>query len=111
MFKAVLFDLDGTLLYTLTDVADAMNKALVHFGYPPHPVDAYKYFIGESVETEARRALPESARDPEFSQKSRGIFRRNLRQMLGRKHTPIPGHTGTSHRTSATRSVFGYPLQ
>lgn len=69
MFKAVLFDLDGTLLYTLKDVADAMNEALVHFGYPPHPVDAYKYFIGESVETEAYRALPESARDPEFVKK------------------------------------------
>jgi len=69
LFKAVLFDLDGTLLYTLKDVADAMNKALVHFGYPPHPVDAYKYFIGESVETEAHRALPESARDPAFIKK------------------------------------------
>ena len=69
MFKAVLFDLDGTLLYTLKDVADAMNKALEHFGYPVHPVDAYKYFIGESVETEARRALPESARDPAFIKK------------------------------------------
>ena len=69
MFKAVLFDLDGTLLYTLTDVADAMNKALVHFGFSPHPVDAYKYFIGESVETEANRALPESARDPELVRK------------------------------------------
>jgi phosphoglycolate phosphatase len=69
MFKAVLFDLDGTLLYTLKDVADAMNKALAHFGYPEHSVDAYKYFIGESVETEAYRALPESARDPVFIKK------------------------------------------
>jgi phosphoglycolate phosphatase len=69
MFKVVLFDLDGTLLYTLKDVADAMNKALVHFGHPSHPVDAYKYFIGESVETEAYRALPESARDAEFIKK------------------------------------------
>lgn len=69
MFKAVLFDLDGTLLYTLKDVADAMNKALVHFGFPPHPVDAYKYFIGESVITEAQRALPESACDSELVRK------------------------------------------
>ena len=69
MFKVVLFDLDGTLLYTLTDVANAMNEALVHFGFSPHPVDAYKYFIGESVEAEAKRALPESARDPEFVRK------------------------------------------
>ncbi len=69
MFKAVLFDLDGTLLYTLKDVADAMNKALVCFGFSPHPVDAYKFFIGESVETEAKRALPESARNPETIKK------------------------------------------
>jgi phosphoglycolate phosphatase len=69
MFKAVLFDLDGTLLYTLKDVADAMNKALVHFGYLPHPVDAYKYFIGDSNETAIRRALPESAHDPELIRK------------------------------------------
>jgi phosphoglycolate phosphatase len=63
MFKAVLFDLDGTLLYTLTDVANAMNEALVHFGFQPHPIESYKYFIGDSVEVEAYRALPESARD------------------------------------------------
>jgi len=69
MFKAVLFDLDGTLLYTLKDVADAMNKALDHLGYPIHPVDAYKYFIGDSNETAVHRALPESARDPEFINK------------------------------------------
>ena len=69
MFKTVLFDLDGTLLYTLTDVANAMNEALVHFGYPTHPVDAYKYFIGDSVEVEAYRALPESARDDETIKK------------------------------------------
>jgi phosphoglycolate phosphatase len=70
MFKAVLFDLDGTLLYTLKDVANAMNEALVRFGFSPHPVDAYKYFIGESVETEAKRALPESARNPEIIKKA-----------------------------------------
>jgi phosphoglycolate phosphatase len=69
MFKAVLFDLDGTLLNTLIDLADAMNASLAHFGYPPHPVDAYKYFIGDAVETEAERALPESARQPETIKK------------------------------------------
>ena len=69
MFNAILFDLDGTLLNTLIDLADAMNASLSHFGYPPHPVDAYKYFIGDAVETEAKRALPESARDPQTIKK------------------------------------------
>jgi len=63
MFKAVLFDLDGTLLNTLIDLADAMNASLTHFGFPPQPVEAYKYFIGDAVETEAKRAMPESAHD------------------------------------------------
>ncbi|MGA2070661.1 MAG: HAD family hydrolase [Sedimentisphaerales bacterium] len=91
MFKAVLFDLDGTLLYTLKDVADAMNEALVHFGYPPHPVDAYKYFIGESVETEARRALPESARDPEFVRKVAVYSEKIYDKCWGDNTHPYPG--------------------
>jgi phosphoglycolate phosphatase len=91
MFKAVLFDLDGTLLYTLTDVANAMNETLVHFGYPPHPVDAYKYFIGESVDTEARRALPESARDPEFVRKVAVYSEEIYDKCWGDNTHPYPG--------------------
>lgn len=91
MFKAVLFDLDGTLLYTLKDVADAMNKALVHFGFSPHPVDAYKYFIGESVGTEAWRALPESARDPEFVRKVAAYSEQIYDKCWGDSTHPYPG--------------------
>jgi phosphoglycolate phosphatase len=91
MFKAVLSDLDGTLLYTLKDVADAMNKALVHFGFSPHPIDAYKYFIGESVETEAQRALPESARDPEFIKKVAVYSEEIYDKCWGDNTHPYPG--------------------
>ena len=91
MFKAVLFDLDGTLLYTLTDVANAMNEALVHFNFPPHPVDAYKHFIGESVETEARRALPESVRDPEFVRKVAVYSEEIYDKCWGDNTHPYPG--------------------
>ena len=91
MFKAVSFDLDGTLLYTLTDVANAMNEALVHFNFPPHPVDAYKYFIGESVETEARRALPESAHDPEFVRKVAVYSEEIYDKCWGDNTHPYPG--------------------
>ena len=92
MFKAVLFDLDGTLLYTLKDVADAMNKALEHFGFPPHPIDAYKYLIGESVVTEARRALPpESASDPEFVRKVAAYSEEIYDKCWGDNTHPYPG--------------------
>lgn len=63
--KAVIFDLDGTLLNTLDDLADSMNRVLTGMGYPVHARDSYKYFVGNGVEKLAYRALPISSRDPE----------------------------------------------
>ena len=63
-FRAVLFDLDGTLLNTLKDIAESTNMALSRLGFPPHELDAYRYFIGDGREALAFRALPEEHRDP-----------------------------------------------
>ena len=49
--QGVIFDLDGTLLDTLEDIADSANAALVEQGHPPHPVDAYRYFVGDGAPT------------------------------------------------------------
>ena len=62
-FKAVLFDLDGTLLDTLDDLADSMNRVLKEMDCPVHPTEAYKYFVGEGIEILARRVLPEKLRN------------------------------------------------
>ena len=62
-FEAILFDLDGTLLDTLVDLADAMNAALAKMGFAVHPVDSYRYFVGDGIENEARRALPKGHLD------------------------------------------------
>ena len=59
-YQAVVFDLDGTLLDTLGDLAGAMNETLESRGFPVHPVDAYRYFIGDGVRQLVRRVLPES---------------------------------------------------
>ena len=61
-FRAVLFDLDGTLVDTIGDLADSMNSVLARLGFPTHGEQAYKYFIGEGMENLVRRALPEAAR-------------------------------------------------
>lgn len=58
--KAVLFDLDGTLLDTLADIADAVNAALASLGFPQHPLSAYRYFVGEGIDVLAHRVLPEN---------------------------------------------------
>lgn len=62
-FKAVLFDLDGTLLNTLDDLADSMNTSLRRFGFPGHPVDAYRYLVGDGLLNLVLRALPADHRD------------------------------------------------
>lgn len=59
--KAVIFDMDGTLLNTLKDIRNAVNRVLSSRGYPTHPVDRYRSFVGDGWEMLVRRALPESA--------------------------------------------------
>jgi len=60
--SAVLFDLDGTLLDTLKDLADSVNSALGRLGFPQHELEAYQYFVGDGREVLAIRALPERQR-------------------------------------------------
>jgi phosphoglycolate phosphatase len=63
--SAVLFDLDGTLLDTLEDLADSMNVVLKAHGFPVHGLDAYRYFVGDGVENLVLRSLPLPERDSE----------------------------------------------
>ena len=59
MYKAVVFDLDGTLTNTLTDIAVAMNRALRMHGLPEYPTDAYKLMVGNGARILAERAVAE----------------------------------------------------
>ena len=62
-FRAVLFDLDGTLLDTLADLADSMNAALASMDFPVHPIDAYRFFVGDGMDKLVQRVLPAAMRD------------------------------------------------
>lgn len=68
-FSAVIFDLDGTLLDTLGEIAAAGNSALTRMGFKPHPVDAYRKFVGAGAPKLAWRALPEDKRTDEIYEK------------------------------------------
>lgn len=57
-WKAVLFDLDGTLLDTLADLGDAMNRVLSRHGFAVHDYESYKSFIGNGMANLVRRTLP-----------------------------------------------------
>ena len=74
MKKLVIFDLDGTLLNTIADLAAATNQALQYYGYPIHDTDAYRFFVGNGINKLFERALPENERSEENILKIRSQF-------------------------------------
>ena len=73
MFSYVFFDLDGTLLDTLKDLADAGNHALVKLGFEPYPTERYKYFVGNGIPKLIERILPPGS-DDELREKAHSLF-------------------------------------
>ena len=66
MSKAILFDFDGTLLYTIPDLADAVNHGLAKYGYPTHDYPTIQSFVGNGVRLLVSRALPGGEDNPDF---------------------------------------------
>jgi phosphoglycolate phosphatase len=65
MKKLVIFDLDGTLLNTIADLADSTNYALRQLGYPEHEVGDYRRMVGNGIHKLFERALPEGEKSEE----------------------------------------------
>ena len=74
MKRLVIFDLDGTLLNTIADLATSTNQALQHYGYPTHPIEAYRFFVGNGINKLFERALPENERNEENVLRIRSFF-------------------------------------
>ena len=77
--KLVIFDLDGTLLNTVADLAASVNFALKKNGFPHHNIADYNFFIGNGINKLIERALPENSRDNETIQiiKNEFLFHHN----------------------------------
>ncbi|HER62906.1 MAG TPA: HAD family hydrolase [Desulfobacteraceae bacterium] len=89
--KAVIFDLDGTLLDTLEDLADAGNRVLADSGLPVHPVAAYRYFVGDGLTALIRRILPEGMRNDEEVRRKSMAFREIYAKNWNAKTRLYPG--------------------
>jgi len=72
--KLVIFDLDGTLLNTLSDLANSANYALEKCGFDGHPVENYKYFIGNGVKNLLEKILPENQRTAIIMMQVKDLF-------------------------------------
>ena len=88
---AVLFDLDGTLLDTLEDLADATNAALGELGLPPHPLEDYKQFVGDGIENLIRRALRQERPDDALLARGIELARGQYARRWAEKTRPYPG--------------------
>ncbi len=60
MIKTVIFDLDGTLIESLTSIMESMNLLLESNGFPVHTADDYKKFVGDGVEKLIERSVPKT---------------------------------------------------
>lgn len=70
MIKAVLFDLDGTLVNSLDDLANSVNFVLEEFGFPTHNSEEFKFFVGDGIPKMIERALPPESRDNNTQKKA-----------------------------------------
>ena len=72
--KLVIFDLDGTLLDTIGDLAASCNHTLEQFGHPTHPIEAYPMFVGNGIAKLVERSLPSECRTAEYVERVRVEF-------------------------------------
>ena len=89
--RLAIFDLDGTLLDTVADLANATNQALAQCGYPTHPTDAYYQFVGNGINKLFYRALPEEARTEENVLRIRSLFVPYYNKHNADDSRPYPG--------------------
>ncbi len=105
MKKIVIFDLDGTLLDTIGDLAAACNEILARHELPTHDIEAYNHFVGNGIMRLVERVLPEELRTPEFVAKVRAEFVEYYTANIDKHTTPytgiIPLLTELKHRDIA----------
>ena len=89
--KACLFDLDGTLIDSLEDLADAVNRMLVESGYPQQPLSVFPKYIGDGAHKLVERALPEEAREEGKIQLALQGYMRHYEDTWDKKSKPYPG--------------------
>jgi phosphoglycolate phosphatase len=90
-YQAVIFDMDGTLLDTIEDIADSMNVVLSSLGFPVHPLKRYLDFVGEGIEVLAMKSLPDEHRNSEVIAASMKAMRKEYSTRWSVKTKPFPG--------------------
>ncbi len=89
--KALIFDLDGTLINSLDDLADAINMMLTERGYPTQPREVFPLYIGDGVRSLVERALPPEALETLNIDACVADYQRCYHATWNQKTRPYPG--------------------
>lgn len=89
MKKLVIFDLDGTLLNTISDLGNSCNHALKSLGFPEHPISAYNYMVGNGIRKLLERAQPDV--DNDTIDKLLEILKEHYNEHCTDRTEPYPG--------------------
>lgn len=91
MLKLLIFDFDGTLVDSITDVALTFNGILEDCGYPVHAIGAYERFVGGNLEQVVSRLLPKDRRLPEEIDRVQALYRQRYAASEKPNTLPYPG--------------------
>ena len=111
MYKTVLFDLDGTLLNTIDDLADSANRVCAAHGWPQYETAQYRYFVGNGIPKLVERFSPASCRSPEQLAATLAEFDKVYGAHMHDKTAPYPRHAGAAGPAEGRRGADGGVLQ
>ena len=100
-YDAAVFDLDGTLLNTLDDLADSTNYALSCYGYPRRTLEEVRRFVGNGVAKLIARAMPDGATEEETA-RCLAVFRAHYLTNMRNKTGPYLGILSLLDRLNET---------
>lgn len=91
IYEAIIFDLDGTLLNTVEDLADSANATLAAFDCPVFPVADYFYFVGDGLLGLVNKILPEEKRTTDIIERFAVRFKEEYALRWDKKTKPYEG--------------------
>ena len=111
MKKLIIFDLDGTLLNTIADLAQSTNHALQALGYPTHPESDYNFMVGNGINKLFERALPKGEKSEENVLRIRKEFVPYYDVHNADKSRPYPGIPEPAGTVAGERDDIGSGFQ